>query len=245
MEDAYSGYEYHRFRRRKNHVFLIISVIALLIIVVFCANLIFGFVSLKKSSKAVIVNCPQVTFYINTSDEYSKKSDAILKATEIKSGGGSGYIFFDNDVWRVVNDISNEQSDGMMPISTPNASIDISDEDQKELFETVIGTFKTNFDILCGFCSQFEDGIITAEEVSNSSRAIYNQLVDLTGEIEILQTNSANQIYSTIMTYLTRQMFGLSLIWLDGTNENFSWVLKNASSWIIFAYLDLTNDFKK
>ena len=130
---------------------------------------------------------------------------------------------------------------GMTAVGTNAASIILSDKSHRELVEEVVGTFQTNFDILCDFVKSYGNGELTEEEISDSSRGIYNQLTDLSGQIETVCGTS----YTMLSAYLTWQLFGLSLIWLDGGGDNFPHVLKNAAAWIIFAYLDLTSTLQK
>jgi hypothetical protein len=232
-QDAYSGYSYKRYRGRPK-VFLFIALPVILAILFFVANLAFGFIDFKHTRAPASVKISSVTFYARLTTPQKTKSEAMRTATETKNTGGSGYMLNTGEPgWAVVMDIGPNAFDGSTATTTKDAQIHLSSLDHKALIESLTGTFKVSFETVCGFLKD-------PSVASASARLAYNNLVDLTGELEKIQATAQNPAYTRLLTYLTRQLFGLNLLWLDAGGDNFAHVIKNAASWIIYALFDLT-----
>jgi len=156
-------------------------------------------------------------------------------STEIKNAGGSGYLVSNNNSWTVVNDIRNTNFDTATKYTTRKTNIALTDKAHYKLVSALIGSFKSTFDTLCDFRDKYDAGEITKAEISDLARIAYMNLVDLRGELELVGG------YTALYSYLTRQLFGLNLLWLEVGTAGFSHVLKNSASWVIFALHDLSN----
>jgi len=214
-------------------------ILAAVTVTVLCANLVFGFISFVPKGKKIPL--PVVTFYTTESDPYQTKSDAMEAAVIIRRDGGSGYLRAAGAGWTVVRDLDTKMPERGKKYTTRRTKIKISKHEHRILVTNLLGTFNTTFNTLCGYISKFEGGQGTQGEIAGLARLAYNNLTDMVGEFETLQSIAINAHYDKLLTYLARQLYGLNLIWLEGSNANFLSVLKNAASWIIFSYLDLTN----
>ena len=245
MEDAYSGYKYTRYRPRRKgrHLFLFVVIPIFLAIIFFVCNIIFGFINLGKT-KTASVNCPSLSFFVTQVEGYQNKSDAMRAGAEIKSTGGSGYLVPTENSWAVINNICHENFPGAVQYKTESVDILLADKTHADLVAGLVGTFKTTFNTLCDFRKKFEKQEITQIEIANMARVAYNNLVDLRGELEIIQAQFRYSNYTILLNYLTRQLFGLNLLWIDAS-ANFLHILKNSASWVIYAYFDLTNTILK
>ncbi|MDR0461848.1 MAG: hypothetical protein LBG88_00750 [Christensenellaceae bacterium] len=240
--DAYSGYKYTRYRPRRGMFIFIVVPIALAILF-FVGNLLFGFVNFtRKDSSALALE--QVTFYVTLSDTHTNKSDAMRTSTEVKQSGGSGYLVQSGDAWAVIDNIHTDELEAGTPCTTKTANLKLANQGHRELVTTLVGTFKPTFETLCDLLSQYKEKSITASDIIDKARLAYNNLVDLRGELEIIQSESKSPDYALLLGALTKQLFGLNLLWLDTAPANFSHVLKNSASWVIFAYFDLTESLK-
>jgi hypothetical protein len=246
MDDVdYVRYEYARYRPRKS-IFVYILIPVLLACGFFIANLIFGFVSFKKQpSKNNQVECAQIKFYISTSPQPQSKSEAMRTAAEISRSGGSGYLIPVGKDWQVVNDIALNQAAISMPteMSAQIGKIKLASSEHAELVSGLVSTFKTTFETLCGFIESYKANELSSKDIADQARLAYNTLLDMRGELEIIQKEYKNQYYNDLLAAVTYELFGLNLLWLD-TGANFSHTLKNSASWVIFAYKDLTESLK-
>jgi len=198
----------------------------------------FGFINFAPRSSKVSI--PVVTFYVTESELFTGKSDAIEQATIIKSEGGSGYLLADeNGKWKVVREIDNKEIDGGKKYTTVNKTLELVNKDHIRAVMELLGTFKTTFEMLCEYIEKFESGTCAQNEIANVARLAYNNLVDLSCEFEKIPGICNDPVCMQVVVYLTRQLLGLNMIWVEGSSDNFSHVLKNAASWVIFAYFDL------
>jgi len=243
MEEAYKGYAYKRYKQPvlklgnfKKRLFWIVSVPIILAIVLFSANLIFGFISFGGGAGKSI-NIGSVTFYVSYSDPINNKPDAMAKVVQIRNQGGSGYLVADGAGWLVVDQLSNREFQGSVAVTTLAASLSVTNNDHIELLQTLVGTFASTFDTLVKFTDAFKAGEMTRQEISDSARIAYNNLLDLVEKLPRVD-------YEILWSSLVFQLFGLHIIWLDGTDNNFPHVLSNAKSWVIFAFKDLTEILK-
>jgi hypothetical protein len=244
-ESAYSGYEYTRYRPKRNY-FVYILVPVVLAVIFFVANLLFGFVNFGKKGTAY-VDCAQISFYVTTTTPQQSKSDAMRTAAEVKQNSGSGYLVSMENSWYVIDDIGFKPfeagSDSLSTVTTLPAKITLAKSEHAELVNSLVTTFKTTFETLCDFLEKYDTDELTPSDISEQARQAYNTLVDMRGELEIIQTEFKHQPYSYLLAAVTYQLFGLNLLWLN-TGANFEHTLKNSASWVIFAYKDLTTTLK-
>jgi len=239
MSDSYSGYTYRRYKKRLRLFPFVVAGIGILVIFL-TMNLFVGCVNLgtKQGTGATV---PAVTFYTTESEVLNSKSQALEKASTIKNAGGAGYLRTSGTGFAVIDDICVNQIEGSKKYTSTKKTIKLTNKDHQDMVGVLAGTFQSTFEVLCGYIHKFEAGELTQSEISDSARLAYNNLVDLTGEFERIQETAKSTDYHTLLTYLTRQLFGLNLIWLEGSSANFLHVLRNSACWVIFAYFDLAN----
>jgi hypothetical protein len=239
--EEYKAYSYTRYKP-KPRVFIFIIVPLVLVTAFFTANLIFGFVDFGalRANTSKSVTLQSITFHTTQTQGVTNKSEAMRTATEVKGQGGSAYLVAMDNAWQVIQEISNQPFDGSTEHVTTQVSINISDESHRELVETLIGTFKTTFDVLCDYHDKYKSGTMSMREITDITRIAYNNLIDVVGELELVQRDVRNPQYNDLLQALTAQLFGLNILWLETDSRNFSHTLKNAKSWTIFAYFDLT-----
>jgi len=240
MDEAYSSYSYKRYRR-KPRVFVFIIVPLVLATVFFTANLIWGFVdfgAIRRSNQ--VVTLPSVTFHTTQTQGQQNKSDALRTAVEVKNAGGSAYLVVKDNLWAVVKEISSKPFDGSTAHTTTQVSINLVDEAHRQIIENLVGSFKTTFDVLCDFHDRYKDGELSMKEITDMARIAYNNLVDLVGELELVQSSVRSAQYGELLRALTGQLFGLNILWLETDPGSFLHTIKNASAWTIYAYFELT-----
>jgi len=240
MSDIYNDYSYKRYKRPfRRRLFPIAVVVLTLGILFFIANLMFGFISFAPG--ATKVSIPTVTFYVAESESFSSKSDAIEQATIIKSSGGSGYLLVDSGQWVVVREISNKEIVSGKKYTTAQKDLKLACKDHINAVAVLLESFSTTFDRLCEYIEKFEHDVTSQNEIANNARLAYNNLIELANQFENTPGTSNDPTCAQIVVYLTRQLLGLNMVWMEGSSDNFAHVLKNAASWVIFALFDLTN----
>ena len=243
MDKIYSGYSYERFKKPRR-IYVYVVIIIIILISTLSANLLFGFFNFNFASNYNSV-LPGITFYVTESEEFANKSDAIARSVQIKNDGGSGYLRSVNGIlWKVIDDICANEIDSATVYSTAAKAIKISDKNHAQQVETILNTFHITFANLCDYIHRYENGTISQKEIADNARIAYNELIRLTTEFQDIQFKASNPVYSLILIYLTRQLLGLNIIWIEGLSDNFIHILKNAACWVAFAYCDLVNELK-
>lgn len=232
----YSAYAYRRYKKPKKFFGLIVIII-FIITGFFVANLFFGFISFGNLTKET-VTAQSFTFYTIESKAFESKSEAISYAIEVKQSGGSGYLRTDTDQtkWTVIINQSMSEEGNKNIIEA--REIRLAHKSHKEIVETLVGTFVTTFEKLDDFIKEYNEKTMTAKEISTQARIAYNNLIELVADFEQIQGSARSPVYAQILVYITRQLLGLNIAWLESENPNYEQVLKNASSWVIFAYAD-------
>jgi hypothetical protein len=236
MDGGYGGYSYRRVRRGRG-VFLFVFVPVVLAVLFLCGNLIFHFVDFKNPGGAGAVEIQGTEFFVLKSEIFRAKSEALERATATKNSGGSGYLVAAAEGWAVVEFVGTSGAPQSEKLTTKPVRVKLERAGDRELVGALVGSFKTTFEVLCGFIDRYADGKSAAvkSEIMDAARIAYNNLVDLVGDLEIAGG------YEKLLPYLTRELFGLNIIWLLGESENFLHVLRNSASSVIVSFLDLTN----
>lgn len=243
MDDAYKEYEYRRFKPplfRRKRLFALLVTLVILVTVFFCANLVFGFVNLSPSGPGNTLDIQSTTFHVTQSEPYTDKAKAMFAGVAVRREGGSGYLVAQDNAWRVIHQVRNQTFTGAVSITTTPARMTLTDNEHRGLVEILVASFVATFDTLNDFFTRFTDNSLSQREISNSARIAYNNLLDLTVQLELVQSTARNPHYAMLLEQLTFQLLGLHLIWMDGNSENFSHVMQNAMSWTIFAFKHLT-----
>ena len=239
-ESNYNEFKYSRYKKpKRNMKFKIFLTLVGLAVLCLAGNLVFQWID-KTPKSSSHVEIKSLTFYTTQSESFTKKSDAITRAGELKRMGGSAYLIVNGNYWNVINDICHEKHcDDCIAVTTRKSTIKPLAPEHKDLLQALSATFATTFDTLCKFTHEYKQSTITTREITNKARTAYNNLVDLMGEFEKFQDQNWSDQYTALHKYLNHQLFGLSLIWLEGGSENFLHVLKNATAWVGFALHDL------
>lgn len=253
MSDAYSGYTYHRYKKKKRFFAIVVLTVGVCVLAL-GANLIFGFVDFSHGfKKNDTVTIPEKQFYITYGQVFQNKSDAIANAVGVKETGGAGYLLnnpsghrqstYGNDLssanaaggWVVVGEIYDNNSAAnaaAVPLKSGNIQIKLTDETHKDIVTRLCMTFNTTFDTLIDFIARFDANTMTRAEITNHARIAYNNLIDLIGEFETVTPFGGE--YTNLSKYVAKELFALGLLWLDA-NTNFAHTLKNAACWVAFA----------
>jgi len=239
VEDAYSDYKYKRYKpRRRSRVFIFVLFVAIIGVLFFVGNLIFGFVSFGRISNPTTVNLESHTFYVSVVSQNRNKSDAMNAATLARRNGAAGYLFNDGTTWNVVDHICHSPFPGATAITSQAATISLLDTEHHDFIQKLVLTFRSTFEALCGFLHDFNSGSKSRQEVSGMARLAYNNLSDLNGEFRLLKTEGTSAQYNALQAKLSRMLFGLAVLWLDPV-ENFASTIRNSAAWIAFSYFEL------
>ena len=235
--DTYPGYSYKRFKQR-HRFFPWFAGGLVVVLCAFVANLFFGCV--KFGPKPEEFFSEEFTFFAETSEPFTSRTEAVAAAKSEEADGFAGYVT--TEPWCVVSEVFTRERAGTTEFIVPATEVMLVRKEHKTLFNPIFASFGANFEWLCDMTAEFQTQKITAREIVDVAVMRYKNLQHLAADLDGIQETAQSPLYATTLLALNKQAIALYMLSTEAASPNFLHELRRAACAVCFAYVELVKN---